>query len=362
LELEEVISRLHDASASLCTEHFAGGLSDLHVARTRTRFLALGLVHAPDGNDVPQEYPVLPAKPNAPAPGASATTLELYREHVKIFFAVRQGITALRLKLLGAVGDVIRDELRALPGGLAAQDLPAILQYLDTHYGAPSEDDLNTLTATLRGKFASVATFRSDAPKMAITFQKLERFGHTVSPLDQMNYLQSAVDLLPPIVEALKDYKKTSPVHNNRSFDGMVAYVKTHVSLTTAGSVGYAGAAVAEPLSVASIVDALLPRLVEHFAGAGMSAVGRSDTGGRGGGRGGRGTPGRGTAGRGVAGRGGAGHGSSTDPLTAKKYCFHHGYGHSGSKCRVMAVDTSYTDAMKAATAPCTLDGYEGHP
>jgi hypothetical protein len=33
---------------------------------------------------------------------------------------------------------------------------------------------------------------------------------------------------------------------------------------------------------------------------------------------------------------------------------------HSGSQCRVMNQDSSYTHAMKMASAPSTINGYQG--
>ena len=82
--------------------------------------------------------------------------------------------------------------------------------------------------------------------------------------------------------------------------------------------------------------------------------------GGRGAGRGGRGdarTTGRATnPGRGSAGRGNA---SQERPTV---YCFEHGFQrtHTGVNCHRMKNDTTYTQEMKNATGPCTINGYEG--
>ena len=60
------------------------------------------------------------------------------------------------------------------------------------------------------------------------------------------------------------------------------------------------------------------------------------------------------------AGRG-QGRGTGRGRKQAARYCFEHGYkDHMGTACTVMAADPSYTLAMKAATAPCTIDGYAG--
>lgn len=163
--------------------------------------------------------------------------MEFYREEAKIFLAVRQGVTAVKTKLLSSVGDIL-GELRLLrAGGLVSliMSFPKVLLFLDENYIEPSEDELST-------KFTAVATFRSDAPKMKATFQKLADSGHEISALPKMTHLQDATaDLLLPIVEALKDYKKEVTSVKFRSFDDMVAYVKEHFPLTTAGSASYVG-------------------------------------------------------------------------------------------------------------------------
>lgn len=367
LELDEFIMRLHDYSATICTEHFGEGLSEFHVARTPARFKQLGFESEEadeDGSFPALPYPKLPSKPARPAANASAATLEFYKEESRIYLAVRQGVTALRNKLLASVGEVILDELRSLQaGGLATLTLQDILVYLDSNYGEPSEDDLKELSANLSNKFTAVATFRSDAPKMKATFQKLSDFGQEVSALQKMTYLQDATDLLPPIVEALKDYKKEVTSVKLRSFDDMVAYVKQHVPLTTAGSASYVGATVVAtrsttttpnakaPPTASEIADELFPRFLAHFAGAGVSSLaGRGGNGGRTGRGGGRGN-----------GDGRGGRGAPAANKKVKKYCFWHGYGgHHGIDCNDMAADPSFTEEMKNATAPCTIDGYHG--
>jgi len=343
----------------------------LHVAHTPARFLALGLETEPgeDGETKPQEYPKLPSKPTRPAASASAATLEFYREEAKVFLAVRSGITAVRNKLLASVGQVISDELRLLRAGeLASLTLPDILEYLDETYGEPSEEELTSLTATLTDKFTAVATFRADAPKMKLTFFKLADFGQEISEMQKMTYLQEAVQFLPPIVEAIKDYKKEVASLKSRSFDDMVTYIKAHVPLTTAGIMSYVGSAVTRNTTAAvsgasttigghhptasEIADELYPRLVAHYAAAGFgrapTAAGRGDGRGRGPGRAG------GKAGRGLP-------APAAIPPRKKPYCFFHGcIGHAGEDCEYMEADHTFTAAMKRATEPCNIDGWEG--
>ena len=140
-------------------------------------------------------------------------------------------------------------------------------------------------------------------------------------------------------------YKHQFPLLADRSFAAMTAYIEARIQNLTASAVGYAGKA--EAITNTQLLKELADLRATLAAATSIQPV-PTGRGGRGGGR----TTGR--NGRGVA-----------EPpqmqLTPKVYCFAHGYGeHLGSICSKMANDSSYTDGMKAATAPCVIDGYQG--
>jgi hypothetical protein len=377
--MEEFLESAHSCASVLCTQHLAFGLLELHVTRTPTQFLALGLLENDEnGNLVPRAFPVLPVRPQRPANNANAAALSLYREDTVEYFDIMKSISALRLKIIGALGTVIVDELRAQPGGLAAQTLPMILLFLERTYGVPNEQDIVWLLGQLSIRFVSVNSFRSDAPRMKLNFNKLARFNQPVADLQQQTHLQTATELIPPIVEAIKNYKHDFPVLQTRSFDAMVDYIKVHVPNTTAGDLGYVGAVVhpvppavdghhpgypvvadlpgVDPHLLQAVGNITQAFLMQHFAGFAPNtrapvAAGRGGRGGaaRGGGRGGRGGRGRGD--------------QPAVGVNPQFYCFRHGQcAHPGSTCFVMAGDNTYTAAMKAAVGPGVIDGYAGHP
>ena len=44
-----------------------------------------------------------------------------------------------------------------------------------------------------------------------------------------------------------------------------------------------------------------------------------------------------------------------------REYCFLHGFDkHHGHECGLMRADSKFTDKMKAAKAPCDIDGIDG--
>eukprot|EP01034_Spumella_vulgaris_P021900 gene21900-27977_t len=235
-------------SACLCREHFPNGLLSLFISYTPARFDALGQTEDDgNGNDVAMAFPALPTKPVRPAANASSASIAFYHEDTILYTSVTGSISLVRNRVLEALGDIIRTELMGLPGGLALQTLPDILQYLEDVYGTPDEQDLRVLLGRLTNKFVSAASFRSEAPKMKLIFDQLALHEQPISELEQQTYLQEATELIPAIVEAIKEYKRENRSIQDRSFSGMVAHIKTYLPAATASDLGYVGATVVPP-------------------------------------------------------------------------------------------------------------------
>jgi hypothetical protein len=361
--LQEFLLTLRARASTKCTEHYVGGLNALCVGHTLAMFESENRTwENEDGDLVPAEFPELPVKPTRPqGADATAAALQYYRDDSKLFTDIHRSIAELKQEVLAtALGPIIVSELEGLPGGLAEQSLGDILVYLEETYGEPSEEDLNALDASLATPLSVLAGFRAFAPQLKLKITKMEQFGQPVSQLRQMQCLQSATKLFPSITEAIKDYKKSFPTISERSFDGMVAYIRKHVPQLTVADMGWAGHANSTApaphapglLTISDLVAEILPMLLQHMnttAHAATSPAGRGH--------------GPAAAGRGLAaGRGrGGGRGGRGGRGVAQPYCFEHGYrGHIGEDCSVMTADPTYTSAMKKATAPCTIDGYHG--
>jgi hypothetical protein len=161
-----------------------------------------------------------------------------------------------------------------------------------------------------------------------------------------VNELSDTIELeLPIITTAGGNYANSATVIPNDDTDhhANAAYNKSGDSIT----------------EVLKLINARLDDMESTIRSTPRGGTGRGFGGGgrgRGDGRG----PGRG----GASGRG-RGPGSTTAssvPPNTDMYCFHHGTqrSHTGAQCHMMRRDPSFTQQMKNATAPCTIDGYEG--
>jgi hypothetical protein len=255
--------------------------------------------------------------------------------------------------------------------------MASVLLQLEQRYGVPPEKDLAQFYASLNDPFGSNDSFRSDAPALRLKFQTLADLGQPVSNMAKMLYLERAIALLPEPVEAVQHYKRLHWNVTDRSFDAMVQYISNHISIATVSSAHYAaaigpviGAGPPPPPLATTDTDVILQGILtslQHLVTTSAptaSAVGAI-----------HGTVAKGAAPpplpRPPAPRGGtAGREPHRSPAAGrpasssyrpKFYCFVHGEGHAGADCRVMKRDRFYTAAMRRATAPCTIDGVEGH-
>jgi hypothetical protein len=355
--LEDFHASIDDAAAALCGQHFDAGLLTLAVCMTPQRFAEQGLtVTAADGTVTPAVYPTLPTHP-PPLPGnATNAQVATYNSEKTLYTNVILAIIALRSAVLRACGEALLDELKGQPGGLARQDLPRILLYIDTQFSTPSDADLRALLVKAStALFTGIAGFRAEAAKLTLVFAKLTRYKQPVSDFQCIEYLRAATSAHPGLVAAIQAYEtqclgNLQTLRSTCTYAGMVAYVTLHgPHHHTTGTTGYVANAATQALPPP-------PPAHDHYALGYAAALEHMAHGGRGG-RGGN--AGRGRGGRG-AGRGGQAPAPAPAP-TPRPYCFVHGRrGPPGSACRTMLEDSSYTAEMQAATAPTMIDGWAG--
>jgi uncharacterized membrane protein YgcG len=347
---------LDNAAANVGTEHYPGGLLDLGVSFTPERWATTYPGVA---------YPTLPDEPADPV-HENATSTALWNDRRIRHRTVLKGVAEIRKALLRETcDDTLRDELAGLEGGLAKQTLTRILAYFQLQFGVLSLRDLRVLAAQANTmRFTSTATFRAEAAKLALIFAQLARQNQPFSELSKMEFVRQAAAAVPAIVVAIEDYDREcmKPPRSIGTYVAMVKHVGEYDSVT-AQDLGFPG----NPFVAAAVVP-LQPQLdvaaLNAFvhAAAAQPALshqnadgGRGNAGGRGGGRNGRGGGRNGRGDNGRNGRGGGGRGTHT------AYCFHHGYGtHTGAVCIHMHNDATYTQAMKAATFPHNIDGWNG--
>jgi hypothetical protein len=319
------------------------------------------------GNVQPLSQPSIPARPTAIAATAGGGTVKIYGDNLVRFSQVKLAMGQLKFAVLKAVGKTICDEISILPGGIAEQSLQTILNHLEINYGTPSEADLAELMASLSQPFSSDNNFRQEFAKLAIKFEKLRIFQVALNNFQKMSYLEAATASLLNVGEAIRRYKLTYPAFTSRSFTAMVEYIRIslqsslrmpinyvnmvteintseHVSDNSHSSVHATSSTTLTKAQIIEIVQGVLEQVGSTSRSIAPITTNTKNVNiqrqGRGDGRGGRGR-GRG---QGVAG--------PQQNTTVANYCFVHGSNsHTGSKCRVMNQDSSYTHAVKMTSA-----------
>jgi len=369
-----------------CTAHHPDGLNIYHPTKTNREYDALKLVQKDEHGQpvldehehtIPLPRKAYPGKPERPH-GANAAVLHFYKEDMIHANEVAVGITALRTAVLIAAGPIINAELSAEPGGIAAKSLAEILQHIDTHYGILAAEDIKKLRFRISDYvFRSPANFTEDAANFHLLVATLAKGGEAMTQTNLMEIFTENTKGMVGFPEIIARYKRKVKNLVDRNVKDLTDQVRLEMSVITTSGMQYAnncGTDNAEDDMINQVLamsNAAAQSNAAHFADALKKIGDRIDTmesrgqsgsnpdrgGGKRNTRGDRG--GRGTGGRGGTGRG---SGPGTTETRASHYCFEHGKNrtHAGTDCKVMQHDKSYTDAMKSATGPCTLSGWEG--
>lgn len=381
LHYQDFIRSVRNASSLLCPEHYPNqGLQELYVGYTAAQYIAAD-VHTMDNTQnppvrVPTPRPQLPVRPARPGGNAPAATVTMYNLDLQVYNDVMRAMGHLRLQVLQACGTTICEELNNLAGGLPAQSLPQILTYLETRYGTPNEHDYAVLQGSLNTKFTSAETFRDEAPRMNTVFIKLAKSGQPLSELQKIRHLELATHLLPSIVAAIREYKRVDDDVSTWSFDDLVTYILRHAPhLMTSSDLGYvnhatsAGAVPALTPSImhsssdftalSSALQAILPTMLQEHLAANTSRTTRVNDNAA------RTRTAQARSGNQQSGtnnnRTRTAGGGPRRRAPNRPYCFEHGYGtHTGLECRTMQGNAAYSDAMRNASGPATIDGYLG--
>jgi len=348
------------------------GLNAYHVTLTDAEYDALGKVQV-DANDVPVldaagETIPLPrrvpmAKParlhGAPNHGA----LQNYREDSAEYIGVAEARNTLRTMVLIGCGPTIMEELSTDVGGLAAKTLAQIWAYLERQYGTLKADDVAALRDEIvQHPFANSATFSEDATKFLMKIAILNRGGENMSNTQLIEIFTNQTDGVPGIRDITLRYKRRVPELVDRNLRDLIERIRIELPTITTSAARYvnhartnhddnnaghdilSNAAQANG-QFAAALQKIGDRLDSMESKIQQSRNGKTPNQGRGGGRAG-------------GGRGGAA-GRGAGAPQSKYFCFEHGTNrtHNGKECKVMINDSTYTQAMKDAASPCTIDG-----
>ena len=386
-------------AATICTEDYPLGLNHFDITLTPTEYAALGrIIQDAEGNPVlengnpqPQPRHPVPVKPERPRGNVGAPQLAFWKADELCHARVAVGTIKLRKEILIAIGQVCRDDLSTGPGGISAQSLSMILRHLELKYGTLTEKDIKHLRGKLSDKFTTPAKFTQEASKFKTVAAALEAGGGHMNQTQLIEIFTEATLAVVGIPSIIARYKRRVAGIPDRLLNDMMEQIENELPLITTSDAMFANAT--QQLLIPSEVDnwanattkndtttsnmtssaqlgELLKSVNERLNSmeSTLRTAGRG-SGGRGAGRAGRGD-GRGAGRGGAAGRG-AGRGGTTSQERPTVYCFEHGFqrshtgedchrSHTGEDCHRMKTDTTYTQDMKTATGPCTINGYEG--
>jgi hypothetical protein len=304
--------------------------------------------------------------PPRPAGNVTAANLAFHNLDVKLANQVAAAMTTLRDLILVACGPIIRSQLSTEVGGIAEQSLPMIMKHLEAKYGTMTGDDLKQLRALLTKPFTTPANFVQEMSKFKLNLAALTAAGDNMSQTQLIEILTEATLTVVGFPTIIARYKRRVPIVLNWRLDDLSEVIEAEMEEITTRDANYANSAtimdetVANAASQLSISETL--KLINARLDTMEATFHTNPGGGRGRGSGGAGR-GRGDGrGPGRGGTAGRGRGTGTPVPGPPNYCFKHGTqrSHTGNDCYVMKRDPSYTQQMKDATAPCTIDGYEG--
>lgn len=298
-------------------------------------------IQFPPIDDVPQ--PRLPVFPPRVAGNASTATISNWKYDTDIANSAEALTKLFRSAILLSLGTSIEREFADPFRGHIDHTIHQIMDFIKKAYGTVTEADIELLKDKL--VLDESKSWRENVGNFKSIFTLLSPAGHFTTDSDKRSILDKAIakTKYAPILEK---YKNQTPLLAERTFDAQCSYIELRESNLSASEAGYAGKSEANDTALKAEIAALTATVAALSSKQITTAALNQPAQGRGGRSGGR-----------YQGRG-AGRGRQQPAL----YCFEHGYkGHSGTTCRNMASDPSYTRAMKDAYAPCTIDGFTGH-
>jgi hypothetical protein len=305
-------------------------------------------LHPPTLNADGTSTPATRIPPDAPVLAANATTAASvkYQSDLQEFVSFTTAENAVKAKILETAGDNFRIATSDEYDSHMLTTAKSLLAYAHEHYGTADQATFDSYNKSLEAPLADMTNFRAHANGMTKIFRLLAAAGQAKSNSDQIALLIRNTAAHPAIAAAIVDFNKLNPVFLLRTFPALVEYIAIHAPiLSTAGNMAYVGHA------HASDMTAMKKQLSELATS--MSALIRENE----------------ALKRNNNTTSAIPH---APPRQAQKqystprtpaplgYCFHHGFGHKGSKCRHMANNPDFSPEMISANAPATINGIAG--
>ena len=316
-----------------------------------------------------RDHPGQSRLPEEPAPlGPNPTRLQVLEYNIELDIYRKAHALYIKIKaaFIKACGPTIAEELKIPGENHRTQELHVLMARVHENYGTLNQTDIDTLQSSL-DHWDLNATFEQNCNRRAYTYLLLNSGGIEIKAYQQFRDLDKAIHDagLIAIGDCIQRYKYAT-ARALQTFDGAKKFIADQMPYlpTTAGGAHVNSATAAEsPAAMEARLQALIATsIASSIAALSVTPGGSGGGGGRGGG--GRGGGGGGGGGRNGGRNGGRGAGRGAGGGATGPYCFVHGYtGHAGSACRTMlsAPPGIYDQRMIDATAPCKINGIQGH-
>ena len=358
-----------------CTDLNPRGLFGLHInaSAAKHRTLVPDIVNA-DGVLVPAPRASFPRAAAIPAglPQA-AQTLAIHNATVQNQDAISfsAGYNQYKSYVIDAAGPTVCNELQHPEHGLAYVEVYQILEHVADRFATPDEGDIAKLNSDLCN-WPATMTLTEFVVFNKLTHGKLEKQNQKKSQYDMMLSFETALKQHPAHLRLITQYKELVD-HKiaDRTFEKMTKHVLDRIrdeiattADTTAGQVYHdedeaihatygrstpngdrkplaltntANPAAPDPIIAMLLANTQQMKQMQQTMQA-MTRFQSLST---------------------------AGHSDPDDSDDDRQYCFAHGYdkGHTGLMCAWMkkpANAAKYNDAMRAAKAPCKIEGLHG--
>lgn len=282
------------------------------------------------------------AEPERPKPLTEYTAAQL-----PLGLALHQAFTkhleardTLAHWILEAVGPTIRKTLKDPTSHTFLTGPRDIIKHLRHNYGTPTKGNLRTINERLHKKvFSDMDAFTSGVPDLEEDFASLAAAGQPKSEVDKCEYLRNATKQLPQAQAGLHKYDMEVEYHL-QSFKDMVAAINKHKYVEVTMGSAYAAAAHATPAK--QYTQAQMDKAVREARASATNTTKAPHT---------------------ATTKAPATATTKAPATTTAKYCFVHGMGHPGTKCRVMLADLETYGPMVGLTAcPASpINGILGH-
>ena len=271
-----------------------------------------------------------PAKPAAPAAGAGAGTVEIYRQSMALCAAYRANVNTVKTILIWEVGELLT-QLHQGYAGLTTRTPAELFAAAYEQLGMLTEADALVLRNRTKQPLDADMLASVAIAKRRGLYQKLGMMGQTYIPSPHDMFSESLAifsEAHPKIKEMIDKYCEETPLGAGRTFENLCSVLTTKLSrhpepVYVVGqlrrSLANAASGIETPVAAAAVSTKTLVELQAFY-----------------------------------------------DAAPVAQYCWLHGYGnHPSNKCRSMVkegqVRGDYTPEHSSATSPTKIKGKDGN-